>query len=178
MSDWRASYLDKKAEKGVRRMELTCIDDRNRMEVNELIKQQWHSTDMILRGGVVDMTKADGIIAYVEKEIVGMITYRIFDDVCEILSLDSFKENQGIGSILIDEVKKIAMVKKINRIVVITTNDNIHAIRFYQRRGFEMCKLYYNAIDVSRKLKPEIPMLGYNDIPIQHEIEFQWFQWR
>lgn len=156
-------------------MELTCINERNRTEVNELIKKQWHSTDMILRGVVVDMTKVDGIIAYDEKEIVGMITYRFFDDVCEILSLDSFKENQGIGSSLIDEVRKIAIVKKANRIVVITTNDNIHALRFYQRRGFDMCNLYHNAIDVSRKLKPEIPLLGDNEIPIQHEIEFQLF---
>lgn len=160
---------------GDKNMELACINKGNRSEVNKLIKEQWHSTDMILRGAVVDMTKVDGFIAYNGNEIIGLITYRLFDDVCEILSLDSFKENQGIGTTLIDEVRKIAIVKKANRIVVITTNDNIHAIRFYQRRGFDMCNLYHNAIDISRKLKPEIPLLGDHDIPIQHEIEFQLF---
>jgi len=73
---------------------------------------------MVLRGTVVDMTKVDGIIAYDDdEEIVGLITYMFYDDVCEILSLDSFKENLGIGSKLIDEVKKIAIEKKAKRIV-------------------------------------------------------------
>jgi len=154
-------------------MEFIRIDETNRAEVNELIKQRWYSTDMVLRGTVVDMKKVAGIIAYDDKEIVGLITYRFYDDVCEILSLDSFKENQGIGSKLIDEVKKIAIEKRAKRIVVITTNDNINAIKFYQRKGFDMCNLYHNAVDVSRKLKPEIPLIGDNGIPIKHEIEFQ-----
>ena len=55
---------------------------------------------------------------------------------------------------------------------MITTNDNIQAIRFYQRCGFDMAHLYHNALNLSRKLKPEIPFIGANGIPLMHEIEF------
>lgn len=60
-------------------------------------------------------------------------------------------------------------------IVLITTNDNINAIRFYQKRGFDMAHLFRNAMDISRKLKPEIPLIGENSIPLRHEIEFELF---
>ncbi len=52
-------------------------------------------------------------------------------------------------------------------------NDNINAIRFYQKRGFDMAHLFRNAMDISRKLKPEIPLIGDNSIPLRHEIEFE-----
>lgn len=57
--------------------------------------------------------------------------------------------------------------------MLITTNDNINAIRFYQKRGFDMARLFRNALEASRRLKPEIPLLGENDIPLRHEIEFE-----
>lgn len=66
----------------------------------------------------------------------------------------------------------IYKLNNINKIKVITTNDNINAIKFYQKRGFDMIKIYHNAIEESRKLKPTIPLIGNYGIPIIHEIEF------
>lgn len=48
--------------------------------------------------------------------------------------------------------------RKLQKVVLITTNDNINAIRFYQKRGFDMAHLFHNALDMSRKIKPEIPL--------------------
>ena len=59
------------------------------------------------------------------------------------------------------------------RIMLITTNDNLNALRFYQKRGFDIVKLYRNAVDVSRKLKPQIPLIGMDNITIKHEIELE-----
>ena len=56
---------------------------------------------------------------------------------------------------------------------LITTNDNIEAIHFYQRCGYDMVGLYHNALEESRKLKPQIPLVGSFGIPIKHEIEFR-----
>lgn len=64
-------------------------------------------------------------------------------------------------------------INNINKIKVIATNDNIDAIKFYQKRGFDMIKIYHNAIGESRKLKPTIPLIDNYGIPIMHEIEFQ-----
>jgi len=144
----------------------------NRERVNEFILSRWFSLDMIIRGEVVDMRLADGFIAYKDETILGLITYRYISRDCEILSLDSLKENQGIGTALIGKVKETAVAAKCERLKLITTNDNIHAIRFYQKRGFDLACLYHDAVDAARRLKPSIPLLGDDDIPIRHELEF------
>jgi ribosomal protein S18 acetylase RimI-like enzyme len=52
-------------------------------------------------------------------------------------------------------------------------NDNLHALRFYQKRGFVLVALHRNALEASRKLKPEIPLVGIDGIPIRDEIELE-----
>lgn len=149
------------------------ITDENRNMVNEFIIRQWYSTKMIVRGKEIDLSTADGVIALEDNQIKGLVTYMIHEDVCEIMSLDSLEQSKGIGTILIDHVIKISKKAQCRKILLITTNDNINAIRFYQKRGFDMTHLYHNALDLSRKLKPEIPLIGENNIPLRHEIEFQ-----
>ena len=59
------------------------------------------------------------------------------------------------------------------RVWLITTNDNLDAIRFYQRRGFMISAIYKNALEFSRKLKPSIPTIGRYGIYMRDEIEFE-----
>ena len=54
---------------------------------------------------------------------------------------------------------------------LITTNDNTRALRFYQRRGFQMTQVYWHAVAEARKIKPEISLVSDDGIPIEHEIE-------
>ena len=53
-----------------------------------------------------------------------------------------------------------------------TTNDNLHALRFYQRKGFTLAGLRPNALAQTRKQKP-VPLLGADGIPIRDEIELE-----
>lgn len=154
-------------------MECKRINSRNRKLINAFIKQHWYTTTMIIRGKEIDMTKTDGFYFSEGENIIGLITYIVYDNILEITSLDSLLENQGIGSKLVETVIHEAKEKKFQKIVLITTNDNINAIRFYQKRGFDMVHLFRNALDISRKLKPEIPLIGENSIPLRHEIEFE-----
>ncbi|HEX2986226.1 MAG TPA: GNAT family N-acetyltransferase [Caproiciproducens sp.] len=149
------------------------INAENRGRANSFISEHWFSTDMVIRGTIIDMTKVDGIIALENGDIIGLLTYTIRDDVCEMTSLDSLIEGKGIGTTLINKVIRIAKEGGCHKIIVVTTNDNINAIRFYQKRGFDMAKLYHNALDVSRKIKPSIPLIGDNGIPLKDEIEFE-----
>ena len=149
------------------------ITNNNRSLINSFITEQWFSTKMIIRGKVIDMTAVEGIFALENERIIGLITYIAYDDTLEITSLDSLCENQGLGTALLLKVIEIANKNKCRKIVLITTNDNIKAIRFYQKRGFDMACLYRNAMDISRQLKPEIPLIGEDDIPLKHEIEFE-----
>lgn len=149
------------------------IDLHNRERVNHFICEHWYSTDMIIRGEIVDMSKVDGIIALENEEIMGLLTYRICNKICEITSLDSLVEGKGIGTTLIKRAIGIARECGCQKIIVVTTNDNIVAIRFYQKRGFDMAGFYRNSLADSRKIKASIPFVGDNGIPLKHEIEFE-----
>lgn len=153
--------------------ELKEITDKNRDEVNKILINEWEATDIIIRGKVIDGTKISGIIAYKNTGIIGLITYIIEDNECEIVSINSFIENKGIGTILIEKVKEIAIKENCVRLKLVTTNDNIRGLGFYQKRGFTIANFYKNAIVTSRKLKPKIPMYADNGIPIRDEIEFE-----
>lgn len=149
------------------------ITEKNRQRVNDILINEWEATDIIIRGKVIDGTKLDGFLAVKDSEIMGLITYMIENNECEIVSLNSFEENKGIATRLINIVKELAIKKKCTRLKLITTNDNIRGIEFYQKRGFVFANIYINAIEVSRKLKPEIPLYADNGLPIRDEIEFE-----
>lgn len=155
-------------------LEFGQIDSSNRHIINKFIMNHWYSTDMVIRGQIIDMTQVNGIVVYSASKIVGLVTYTISNDICEITSLDSIMKNKGIGTELVNRVIEIARQTLCQKVILVTTNDNINVIRFYQKRGFDMARLYHNAIDISRKLKPSIPETGDNDIPLKHEIEFEY----
>ena len=149
------------------------IDNKYRNNVNEILKDEWESTNITIRGKIVDGTKLKGFIAKTNDKIVGLVTYLIEEGECEICTLNSFIENKGIGSSLIEKVKFVAKENNCSRLKLVTTNDNIRGIEFYQRRGFNFANLYKDSISKARLLKPEIPMFADNGLPIRDEIEFE-----
>ena len=158
---------------GVCIMEYERINGLNRNLIDAFIKRHWYTTTMVIRGKEIDMTQTEGFYVKEQEDIIGLITYFVSDDVLEVISLNSLRENQGIGTKLVDAVIREAKDRKLKKILVVTTNDNINAIKFYQKRGFDMACLYHNALDISRKIKPEIPLIGDHSIPLRHEIEFE-----
>ena len=115
----------------------------------------------------------NGKIFYTSTTSLSHIS-KICRNQCEILVLQSILENQGIGSALIKAVLNKAKQAYCETVWLITTNDNIHAIRYYQKFGFELAAVHINAIEESRKLKPTIPFFGNEKIPLKHEFEFQY----
>lgn len=152
-------------------MEIKEINIYNRNIINTIMINNWGATEIILRNKIIDGTKSKGFIAEDNNKMVGFLLYDINDDICEIIALYSFIEKKGIGTFLLNKIKEIATLKKCERIVVITTNDNLIALKFYQKRGFFLSKLYCNAFDNIRKIKPNLPKLGENNIPLNDEIE-------
>jgi ribosomal protein S18 acetylase RimI-like enzyme len=108
-----------------------------------------------------------------EEKIVGLLTYNIDGTDCEIVTLDSWGQSKGVGTELLEAVKQSARQEGCKRLWLITTNDNIHALRFYQKRGFVFAAIHVNAVEGSRKIKPEIPLSGDNGIPIRDEIKLE-----
>jgi ribosomal protein S18 acetylase RimI-like enzyme len=146
-------------------------DDRPALEP---FLARWHSLRVARRGELVHPLDHPMLVAEENGRLVGALTYVVTGAECEVLTLHVDGPRRGLGSALIAEVEKIARRAGCTRLWVITTNDNVDALRFYQRRGFRLAAVRAGAVDASRAaLKPEIPALGAHGIPIRDEIELE-----
>jgi ribosomal protein S18 acetylase RimI-like enzyme len=137
------------------------------------LEEHWHSTKIVTRGRIHYADELPGFIAVQEDEPVGLVTYRVDGDDCEIVTMNSLVGGVGIGSALLDAVKDIAASAKCKRLWLITTNDNMAALRFYQKWGFSLVAVHRDALEQLRRLKPEIPLVGIDGIPLRDEIELE-----
>ncbi|HEY5479326.1 MAG TPA: GNAT family N-acetyltransferase [Gaiellaceae bacterium] len=137
----------------------------------ELMRERWGSEVVITRGKARDASLLEGFVAEIEGEPVGLAVYETRGAESELVTLDSLKEGVGVGSTLVAAVANAAWRQECRRLSVVTTNDNVRALGFYQRRGFVLTAFRKGAIEKSRRIKPEIPELGYDDIPIRDELE-------
>ena len=142
-------------------------------ELRQFWIEHWGGEEMIARGNVYRVEQLDGFVAENGSEWVGLLTFFVKNGECEVTSFDSLREGQGVGTKLMDAVVEEARKQNCKRVFLITTNDNMHALRFYQMRGFELVALYRDAVKESRRLKPSIPLTGFDDIPIRDEIELE-----
>jgi len=135
--------------------------------------EHWGSEEMISRGNVYRPEQLEGFVVEDGNEWIGLLTFFIKDGECEVTSLDSLREGHGIGTMLIDKVIQESRARNYKRLFLITTNDNLHALGFYQKRGFEIIAVHRGAVNESRKRKPSIPLVGMNGIPLRDEIELE-----
>jgi ribosomal protein S18 acetylase RimI-like enzyme len=146
----------------------------DKITINHFFLEHWGSSEMVISSGTFQCNTLDGFAVLSEKEeIIGLITYKVHAGICEIISLDSLVKKSGIGSLLVNKVEQIAHEKGTSKIKVITTNDNLIALSFYQKRGYQIIEVLANAVDLARKIKPEIPLTAENGIPIRDEIVLQ-----
>jgi ribosomal protein S18 acetylase RimI-like enzyme len=135
--------------------------------------EHWGGEEMITRGNVHRPEQLDGFVIEQGREWIGLLTFFIKDGECEVTSLDSLREGQGIGTMLIDKAIEEARRRNCKRLFLITSNDNLNALGFYQKRGFELVAIHRGAVNESRKRKPGIPLIGMNAIPLRDEIELE-----
>ncbi len=139
--------------------------------VERFAAEHWGADLIVVHGQVLYISRLPGFVAEFNSAAAGLVTYHITEDQCEITSLDSLREGLGIGSALIKAVEMVAREQGCQRMFLVTTNGNINALRFYQRRGFTLAALRPGAVTDSRKIKPEIPLIGEHGIPIRDELE-------
>jgi GNAT superfamily N-acetyltransferase len=150
------------------------ITDAEREWVYAFITEHWGGELMVSRGRHFYPAANPGFLAIAEDgERVGLITYEILGDGCEVTSLDSLRPGIGIGTLLLNAAIDAAWQAGCRRLFLITTNDNLDALAFYQKRGLRLCSLYPNAMEETRRLKPAIPEIGMNGIPLRDELELE-----
>lgn len=135
------------------------------------VKQEWGSDIMVTKGQIHHCAHCKGLIAEENTVPVGLLLYEIKEKNIEIVSLNAIKKYAGIGTGLLEKLTRIAQQNEIKKIWLVTTNDNLDALRFYQKRGFVFSAVYPNTIEKSRAIKPQIPLYGNYGIPLRDEIE-------
>ncbi|MEW5939977.1 MAG: GNAT family N-acetyltransferase [Chloroflexota bacterium] len=137
-------------------------------------EEHWGSDFVVAHGTTFHPENVSGFIALNgENQWAGLATFVFDGDECEIVSLDSLNENEGIGTALIQAVIEEARGLQCRRVHLVTTNDNLRALGFYQKRGFHLSALRVDALEDSRKIKPGISLVGENGIPLRDEIELE-----
>lgn len=149
------------------------LGSADRPWANDLLTERWGSTRMVTRGVVHDLTQLPGLVAWHNEQRAGLLLYHPAGAAWEIVSLDSTLAGQGVGTALLDAVRQQARTAGCRRLWLITTNDNLPALRFYQKRGFRLVAVYPDAVTEARRLKPEIPLIGLEGIPLRDELELE-----
>ena len=127
---------------------------------------------MVSHGRLFEVTDLPGFVAGREGEWLGHAAYDVRGDELEIALLESVVPGVGAGSALIAACVGVAQARGLRRVWLVTTNDNLDALRFYQRRAFRLTALSPDAVTLAREsLKPEIPTTGESGIPIRDELE-------
>ena len=111
-------------------IQLRRVTEHDLSRLRQIWRKNWGDDFIVIRGVVYRPEDLEGFIAYNGSECVGEITYRLCEEDCEIVTLDSECEGQGLGTRLIDAVVEEARKQNCRRVFLITTNDNLNALGF------------------------------------------------
>ena len=157
-------------------LQVRPIAPGEREDLGRIVSERWGSPLIVSREAAYDIRKIDCLLAVdtATDRWLGVAGYRFSHGDCELVLLEAFDRYCGVGTALLGAVSRIAVQMNSRRLWLVTTNANVDAIRFYQRRGMRLARVWVDAITRARRtLKPEIPMVGDYGIPITDELEFE-----
>jgi GNAT superfamily N-acetyltransferase len=142
--------------------------DDDRAWIEDILGERWGGSIVVAHGEVFQPAKLPALIAEPRE---GLVTYQVRDDTAEVVTLDAFTPRQGVGTALLAALVDMLRRRGCRSLCLTTTNDNVDALRFYQRRGFRLAGIRIAAMEQARKLKPVIPLIGRHGIPMRDEID-------
>lgn len=152
------------------KMDIRAIEPIDRDPIRQVMQDLWGGAVIVAHLGLYDCDRLPGFAAFHKAQLAGFLHYEIVEQVCEVLTLAALIENQGVGSALLAQMEAYARKQGCTSLQLVTTNDNRHALSFYQHRGFQVKATFPGRINEARKLKPGIPLIGEDGIPIEDEI--------
>jgi GNAT superfamily N-acetyltransferase len=151
-------------------LEIRAATAGDREAIVALLRDRWGGETMVVHDTVYRPADLPAFVAVDGPDLVGLVTYEPGPESWHVLSLDSLVSGQGNGSALLDRVENAARAAGSLRIELVTTNDNVDAMRFYQRRGYRIAFIDPGGVDRARRTKPSIPLIGFHGIPIRDEL--------
>ncbi|ALN93139.1 GNAT family N-acetyltransferase [Lysobacter gummosus] len=155
-----------------------AIEAADRHAIGRFLTRRWGTATIMLDARAIDAAALPGFIACAagpdqsgdDDGIAGLATLLDDDIQTEIVTLDAVSPGAGLGTALIELAAQRARALGLQRLLTRTTNDNLDALRFYQRRGFRLYRLTPGAIDREREADPAIARIGRHGIPLRDEI--------
>jgi GNAT superfamily N-acetyltransferase len=146
--------------------------DAEREAALELFKRDFGRTGIVAFGQVMDLDAAPTLVAEMNGEIAGALSYRLVEGGLHIVALatDPMWQRSGVGGYLVAEAELLARRLKIPRVIVSMTNDNLPSLYFYQRRGYFVTEWIPNG--VARHSK-SASLVGFAGIPIRDEVRLE-----
>lgn len=130
---------------------------------------------LIERGDeLIDAMALPALISEIDGVRAGLATLILHPDCGEVLTLNAAPPGRGVGSATLEAAESwfVEHGRREARLFVI--NSNVHALGFYQRRGYRLWAVHRDSITRARELrKPEIPLYDTNGILIADEIEIR-----
>lgn len=152
-------------------MEIRELKDEDSQTIKDLMAHHWGGEPLIIRGQEIFASKLPGIMAFDRGVLVGFLIYDLDSIRSEIIAFEVFEKFRGIGTKLLDKLFEITQKAGTNQVFLTTQNDNIDALRFYQKRGFIIDGIHKNTMVDARKRKPTIREFGDYGIPVRDEID-------
>lgn len=146
-------------------------DDRD--WVAEMLLKEWTSTSVARRGQLFEAAGLPGYLATIGRQRIGLVLVDVKDREFEVVAIGTTQPRRGVGQALMERCFAEARATGCRRVWLVTTNNNIAAIGFYQRLGMDFRALHRHAVRVSRELKPTIPVRDDTGVRIDHEPEFE-----
>jgi GNAT superfamily N-acetyltransferase len=158
-------------------IEIRSLTDSDRPEAARFVEAEWGGPISVAHASVFRPADLPGFIARARNgdgergPLAGLLTYLVAGGTLEIVTLNAVHRRSGTGTALVDHAVAQARRLGCHEIRLTTTNDNLDALRFYQRRGFRLAELRAGAVAEARKVKPEIPETGDHGIPVRDELD-------
>jgi GNAT superfamily N-acetyltransferase len=136
--------------------------------IEEVLTRWWGGPRVVVHGEEFDAALLPALVAG-DRE--GLLTFAATPPRAEIVTLNALTPWRGVGTALLAALAADLAASGVREIHLTTTNDNLDALRFYQRRGFRIAAVRPGAVDAARLRKPSIAAVGNYGIPRHDEIE-------
>jgi GNAT superfamily N-acetyltransferase len=141
------------------------------MAIDALHAGAWGGPVVVGHGVAYDLTTLPALVAVDPTgAVAGALAYALDGAALEVVSIVAARPGGGVGTALLAAAVAEARRRGLARVWLVTTNDNLAALRFYQRRGMRITGVDVGAVDRARRLKPGIPTVGADGIPLHDEL--------
>ena len=160
-------------------MDIRPIQPSDLAFVHEELVRHWGDVGVWSVGRCYQADQLPGFVAVEQgsacEVLLGLVTYAIIDGgyQAEVVTLSSRRENSGIGAALLNAAVDAIRAAGCVRVFLCTTNDNLRALGFYQKRGWKLAKLHKGCIEDARQRVPSIPRVGMHGIELRDELELE-----